>query len=196
MEGSAWRAPNAGKTAILEQGAKYTRIGATPMEAGYTETKKSLVSDIARITGVPQFLLEDLDRATFNNIEELSKLFRDLHAETALCFNIAAELAWKLLPENEKANHEIRFDFSEILGADVESQSKLIDSLMKWGVANRDEVRRTQGMPPIEDGSGKAYYIPLNMVDPTKEPEEIQTPAPAQNATDGNEEDTPAGANG
>ena len=64
--GSSWSAAhsgpkNAGKTAILEQGAKYTRIGATPMEAGYTETKKSLVSDIARITGVPQFLLEDLD---------------------------------------------------------------------------------------------------------------------------------------
>jgi len=196
----SWRAShsgptNAGKTAILEQGAKYTRIGATPMEAGYTETKKSLVSDIARITGVPQFLLEDLDRATFNNIEELSKLFVT-YTLKPLCFNIAAELAWKLLPENEKANHEIRFDFSEILGADVESQSKLIDSLMKWGVANRDEVRRTQGLPPIEDGSGKAYYIPLNMADPTKEPEEIQPPIPAQNATDGNEEDTPAGANG
>ena len=197
---SSWHAAhagprNVGKTAILEQDAKYARIGATPDEAGFTKTKKSLLSDIARITGVPQFLLEDLDRATFNNIEELSKLFVT-YTLKPLCFNIAAELAWKLLPENEKANHEIRFDFSEILGADVESQSKLIDSLMKWGVANRDEVRQTQGMPPIEDGSGKAYYIPLNMVDPTKEPEEIQTPTPAQNATDGNEEDTPAGANG
>lgn len=183
---------NAGKTAILEQGAKYSRVGLTPTDAGYTDTKKSLVADIARITGVPQFLLEDLDRATFNNIEELSKLFVT-YTLKPLCFNIASELAWKLLPESEKINHEIKFDFSEILGADVESQSKLIDSLMKWGVANRDEVRRTQGMPPIEDGSGKAYYIPMNMMDPTKEPEDAETPETAQN-TDDDEEETPTGA--
>ena len=40
--------------------------------------------------------------------------------------------------------------------------------MMKWGILNRDEVRLKEGYNPIEDGSGQAYYVPMNMVDPTQ----------------------------
>jgi Phage-related protein len=45
-----------GKTAILEQGAKYDQIGLSPSQAGADTTKKMTIADVARITGVPQFL--------------------------------------------------------------------------------------------------------------------------------------------
>lgn len=160
-------ANNAGKTAILEQGASYTKTGSNPAEAGYSDTKKSVLSDIARITGVPQFLLEDLDRATFNNIEHLGQLFVN-YTVMPLCENIAQEFSRKLLPDAEQDNHEIRFDYSDLTKADAEARSKEIDALMKWGIINRDEARKMQGITPIADGSGQAYYIPMNMVDPTQ----------------------------
>ena len=170
---------NAGATAILEQGASYQKVGLSPMEAGSDSAKKSAISDVARITGVPTFLLEDLDRATFNNIEHLGQLFVT-YTILPLCRNIEMEFSRKLLNTFEQDTHEIRADLHVLLRADTENRAKLIDSMMKWGIINRDEARQIEGLNPINDGSGTAYYIPLNMVDPTKEqPEE-----PGQNDTD------------
>ena len=169
---------NMGKTAILEQGAEYKRTGLNPNEAGSMDAKKMTVADIARITGVPQFLLEDLDRATFNNIEHLGLLFVT-YTILPLCQNISAELSRKLLLEREQDNHEIEPDLHILMRADTENRAKLIESLMKWGIINRDEARAMEGMNPIEDGSGKAYYVPMNMMDPTK-PQPEPAPAPRQ----------------
>jgi len=160
-------ANKAGSTAILEQGATYKTVSLSPVEAGAGEAKKLVISDVARITGVPQFLLEDLDRATFNNIEELGQLFVT-YTILPLCKNIEAEFSRKLLNEREQYDHEVRLDLSSLLRADTEARSKLIDSMMKWGIINRDEARKIEGINPIADGSGQAYYVPMNMVDPTK----------------------------
>ena len=165
-------ANKAGSTAILEQGATYQKVALSPAEAGAAEAKKMVISDVARITGVPQFLLEDLDRATFNNIEELGQLFVT-YTILPLCKNIEAEFSRKLLFDSEQDNHEVRLDLSSLLRADTEARSKLIDSMMKWGIINRDEARKIEGINPIADGSGQAYYIPLNMTDPTK-PQEVE----------------------
>lgn len=175
-------ANKAGATAILEQGATYQKVGISPIEAGANEAKKGVVSDVARITGVPQFLLEDLDRATFNNIEELGQLFVT-YTILPLCRNIESEFSRKLLSEKEQDNHELRLDLSSLLRADTEGRSKLIESLMKWGIINRDEARKIEGINPIEDGSGQVYYVPMNMVDPTKpEPEPAPAPEPQNQA--------------
>jgi len=52
--------------------------------------------------------------------------------------------------------------------------------MMKWGVINRDEARAMEGINPIPDGSGQAYYIPMNMIDPTAP---IPEPVEPQNIT-------------
>ena len=182
---SSWQsryggAGNVGKTAILEQGATYNRTGLSPAEAGVGDAKKVTTADIARITGVPQFLLEDLDRATFNNIEHLGLLFVT-YTILPLCQNIEAELSRKLLPEADQMNYEIRSDLHSLLRADTENRAKLIESMMKWGIINRDEARAIEGLNPIADGSGQAYYVPMNMIDPTKPMPEPEPPEPAQN---------------
>lgn len=160
-------ANKAGSTAILEQGATYQKVSLSPVEAGAAEAKKIVISDVARITGVPQFLLEDLDRATFNNIEHLGQLFVT-YTILPICKNIEGEFSRKLLSEREQENHEVRLDLTSLIRADTEARSKLIDSMMKWGIINRDEARKIEGINPIADGSGQSYYVPLNMTDPTK----------------------------
>lgn len=158
---------NAAKVAILEEGMDYAAIGLSPQQAGAADTKKLTVSDIARIFGVPQFLLEDLDRATFNNIEHLSLLFMK-HTIRPWCKRIEAELNIKLFPEDEQMVYRVEFDISDLEMSDLESRSKWVESMMKWGILNRDEVRRKEGYNDIEDGTGKAYYVPMNMTDPAE----------------------------
>lgn len=171
---------NSGKTAILEQGMDYQPIGLSPQQAAAAETKKLTIADISRIFGVPQFLLEDLDRATFNNIEHLSLLFLK-HTVRPWCKRIEAELNRKLFPDDEQGEYAVRFDLDDLLLVDFESRSKWVETMMKWGILNRDEVRAREKYNPIADGTGQTYYVPMNMQDPAN-------PQPINNAQNGTEE--------
>ncbi|MCB0587028.1 MAG: phage portal protein [Phaeodactylibacter sp.] len=161
-------AANSGKTAILEQGMDYQSIGLSPQQAAAGETKKLTVADVARIFGVPQFLLEDLDRATFNNIEHLSLLFIK-HTVLPWCKRIEAEFNRKLFPNDEQGQYVIQFDIDALLAVDFDSRGKWIETMMKWGILNRDEVRAQEGYNPIPDGTGKQFFVPMNMQDPANE---------------------------
>ena len=156
---------NSGKIMLLEQGMKYHSIGLSPQQASAAETKKLTISDIARIFGVPQFLLEDLERATFNNIEHMSLLFIT-NTIRPWCKRIESELNRKLFPRDEQGQFVVRFDIDDIRMVDIDSRGKWAETMMKWGIMNRDEVRASFKLNPIEDGSGQSYLVPMNMEDP------------------------------
>lgn len=178
---------NAAKVAILEEGMDYAAIGLSPQQAGAADTKKLTVSDIARIFGVPQFMLEDLDRATFNNIEHLSLLFIT-HTIRPWCKRIENELNIKLFPLDEQVTFQVEFDISDLQMSDLDSRSKWVESMMKWGILNRDEVREREGYNPISDGTGQDYFVPMNMMNPAEPPQEpAGVPQTDNNDEQGNE---------
>lgn len=177
---------NAAKVAILEEGMDYAAIGLSPQQAGAADTKKLTISDIARIFGVPQFMLEDLDRATFNNIEHLSLLFIT-HTIRPWCKRIENELNIKLFPTDEQVIFQVEFDISDLQMSDLDSRSKWVESMMKWGILNRDEVREREGYNPIGDGTGQEYYVPMNMMNPAEPPQPEGTPQTDTNNEQGNE---------
>ena len=174
---------NAAKVAILEEGMDYIAIGLSPQQAGAADTKKLTISDIARIFGVPQFMLEDLDRATFSNIEHLSLLFIT-HTVRPWCKRIENELNIKLFPADEQITFQVEFDIDDIRMSDLDSRSKWVESMMKWGILNRDEVREREGYNPIEDGTGTDYFVPMNMINPA----DPQPQEPPQNNTTNEQE--------
>ena len=71
----AYGSGNAHKTAILEEGMKYTPISIPNNEAQFLETRKFQIEEIARLYRVPLHMIGDLDHATFSNIEHLSLEF-------------------------------------------------------------------------------------------------------------------------
>ncbi|WP_206812570.1 phage portal protein [Paradesulfitobacterium ferrireducens] len=66
---------NTGKPIILEGGAKFTQLMIKHADAQLIESKKFQLEDIARIYRVPLHLIQNLDRATNNNIEHQSLEF-------------------------------------------------------------------------------------------------------------------------
>lgn len=65
-------AGNAGKVAILEEGMTFTPVSISPQDAQLLEKRKFTVEEICRIFRVPPHLVQNLDRTTFNNIEQMS----------------------------------------------------------------------------------------------------------------------------
>lgn len=178
---------NAGKTAILEEGMDYQQIGLKPGDAQFGETKQITTADISLITGVPRFMLEESD-PTFNNGETLTRLFTNFTI-LPLCESIESELNRKLFFSDEIGVVHVRFNLNQLLRADTEQRGRYIDNLMKWGIINRDEARKMEGWNPIEDGSGQAYYVPMNMMDPTKPQPEAGEQLDLFNQTDDDEDE-------
>ena len=65
-------ANNAHKVAVLEEGMSYKAISLPPEDSQFLSTRQFGVNEICRIFRVPPHLVQDLEHATFSNIEHQS----------------------------------------------------------------------------------------------------------------------------
>jgi HK97 family phage portal protein len=160
---------NAGGTAILEEGMDFQKVGLNPNDAAFNETKKATISDIARITGVPGVLLEDMDKATFSNMEQLSQMFVN-YTIMPLCEIIEAEFNRKIFFEVEKERYSTRFNLDGLLRGDVAARSSYYTTMRNVLAMSPNEIRIKENMNPYPGGD--SYELPLASnikIEPTNE---------------------------
>jgi len=152
---------------ILEEGAKYEKIGMNMDDAQFIETQKLNRSTIAMIHGVPPHLIGDLEKATFSNIEHqgieaVVYLFRPwaIRWEQAL--------TTRLLTPKEQERYYIRFNLDGLLRGDTPARYAAYATARQWGWLNVNDIRSLEEMDPIGD-EGDVYLQPLNMVPAGKE---------------------------
>ena len=149
---------NAGGTAILEEGMDFQKVGLNPADAAFNETKKATISDIARITGVPGVLLEDMDKATFGNMEQLSQMFVN-YTIMPLCETIESEFNKKIFFEAEKYQYCTRFNLDGLLRGDIAARSSYYTTMRNVLAMSPNEIRIKENMNPYEGGD--SYELPL-----------------------------------
>lgn len=174
---------NVGKTGILDNGLKYEKVGTTPIDADYINSRKMSVEDISNITGVPAFLLANNDRSTFNNIEHLDRTFVN-YTLGPMARNIEAEFNMKLFGPRERRKTYVQFDIRELLRGDRESMAKWYTTMFQVGAMSPNDIRENENMNPYPGGD--EYFVQLNMA-PTEKIEMIHTSKPSgQQKTDDN----------
>ena len=155
-------AKNAGVPMLLEGGMSFTPFTVKPADAQLIENKKFQIEDIARIYRVPLHLIQNLDRATNNNIEHQSLEFI---MYTMLPWfkrweeNINMQL---LTPAERKAGFYIEFDLRALLRGDQLSRSRAYAQGRQWGWLSVNDIRKLENLPPIPNGD--RYLEPANMV--------------------------------
>jgi HK97 family phage portal protein len=149
---------NAGGTAILEEGMDFQKVGLNPADAAFNETKKATISDIARITGVPGVLLEDMEKATFGNMEQLSQMFVN-YTIMPLCETIEAEFNRKIFFEAEKYTYCTRFNLDGLLRGDIAARSSYYTTMRNVLAMSPNEIRIKENMNPYTGGD--SYELPL-----------------------------------
>ena len=160
---------NAGGTAILEEGMDFQKVGLNPADAAFNETKKATISDIARITGVPGVLLEDMDKATFGNMEQLSQMFVN-YTIMPLCETIESEFNRKIFFEAEKYTYCTRFNLDGLLRGDITARSSYYTTMRNVLAMSPNEIRIKENMNPYPGGD--SYELPLASnikIEPTNE---------------------------
>lgn len=155
---------NAGKTAVLEEGLKYKAISMPPDQAQFIATRKFSVEDVARIFRVPQHMIQNLDNATYSNIEQQS-IDYVVHSLTPWLVQFEQEINTKLFRENEKSDHYVKFNTNGLLRGDQKSRGDYYQTLWNIGAISIDEIRGFEDMNKLPNGQGEKHFIPLNFTE-------------------------------
>ncbi len=141
-------------------------------KAQFLETRKHQRTVIAGAFGVPPTYVGDLERATFNNVEQQSQDFvLDVVLPVAQSFESAMER--DLLTDSDRAGGiVIRFNLDAVLRADFKSRQEGLRIQRDAGALSANEWREIEERNPLSDEQGGNDYLrPANFVVAGKEPE-------------------------
>jgi len=172
---------NKHRTAVLDEGMSIEQIGFPAEDAQLVEQQKWSVEQVCRIFNIPPHMLHALDRATFNNVEELGLNFVTYSLRPWLV-RWEQQIRMQLLGEDTR--HFAEFNVDGLLRGKLEDRMKAYWQMFQMGSMSPDEIRAKENMNPRPDGRGDVYYVPttLGEAGETEEPE-IPVLPPLQLAT-------------
>jgi len=150
---------NSNGIALLDQGFKFKKISIPPEEAQFLQTRKFQVEEIARIFNVPPHMLHALDKATLNNVEQMSLNFVIYSLRTWLK-RWEMEMNRRLFREDEKKEFFIKFNMEGLLRGDSKARAAYYKDLINTGVMSINEARSLENLNRVDGGDN--HYFPLN----------------------------------
>lgn len=149
---------NAGKTVILEEGARYQQLTINPQDAQFLESREFSVDEVARWYGIPPHMLYDLRRATFSNIEHQAiEFITNSVRPRARIYE--QEFNWKLLDNDP--DYYCEFNLNALMRADSTSRAQYYVQMVQNGLMSRNEIRQLENLNAIEGGD--EFMTPLNL---------------------------------
>jgi HK97 family phage portal protein len=154
---------NANKIAVLEEGMKYTPISISPEQAQFLETRKFQIDEIARIFRVPPHMIGDLEKSSFNNIEQQSLEFVKYTLDPWVS-RWEQAMVRALLTPDEKKKYFFKFNVDGLLRGDYQSRMNGYAIGRQNGWMSANDIRELENLDriPTEEG-GDLYLINGNM---------------------------------
>ena len=172
---------NARKVALLQEGMTFEPLKISLVDAELINALKLSSIDIARIYKIPLHMLNMLEAATYNNVENLQ-----------IQFVVFCLLPWlrrheqammrDLLQSTERPEYYIEFNVSGLLRGDLQARYASYALARQWGWLSINDIRRLENLPPV--AGGDAYLEPLNMKAAGSGARSDTSPAPSATAAD------------
>ena len=139
-------ANNAHKVAVLEEGMQYKAISLPPEDSQFLSTRQFGVNEICRIFRVPPHMVQDLEHATFSNIEHQS-----------IDFVVHTLTPWLVREQNELFP---KFNVDGLLRGDYQSRMQGYATGISNGFLSPNDIHRLENwdLIPAEKG-GDDYYL-------------------------------------
>ena len=141
---------NAGKTVVLEEGMDYKPVSLNPNELDLSTSKNSTLSDIARIFGIPESML-NADANKYNSNEQNNLHFLQYTLEPVITAFESSLNKSLLLEEEKKKGYSFRFDRDSILATTESEKFATTIQAMKGGLLSVNEARERHNMKQILD---------------------------------------------
>ena len=151
---------NSGKPMLLEEGLTFKQIGVSNNDSQFLESRKFQKSEIASIFRIPPHMINDLENATFTNIEHQYLAFS---TDALTPYVHRFEQALNIALFEPETDHYVSFNMDAMLRGDTKNRYEANGTAIRDGWKTRNEVRKQEGLNPI-DGLDDPI-MPLNMTE-------------------------------
>ena len=162
----AYGGENRHRTALLQNGITYTKIGSDASEAQMIEARKQQWLEICPIFHVNPAMF-GLVRETGSSAEQTGLAFVNYTLGqwvTAWQDELRRKVFVKAAAgRNAGRTFFARFDVRGLTLPDAASKKEYYSAGKQWGFLNSDTILEMEGMNPTWDGSGQFYWMPVNM---------------------------------
>lgn len=160
---SRWRAKmggidNAHDVAIMDNGAKFSALTLDPSDAQFLESRRFQVTEIARLLGLPGWMLNDQEKSTSwgTGMEQQFSTFVMLTLKPYLT-RIEQRVTRELLPQRTAY---AEFNVEGLLRGDSKARAAFYNAGITGGWLTPNDVRDKENMQPVEWGDEP--YRPYN----------------------------------
>lgn len=152
---------NAFRVAVLDLSMKYTPLGINQKDSQYVESRGFAISEIARMTGIPEYMLQSGKQSyQSNEQQQLDFITNTLMAPVT---QIEEEWAYKLFNRRElEAGLYLKLNTAALLRGDNKSRAFYYEKMIALGLENQDELRALEDQSPLPDGRGQHYWMSKN----------------------------------
>jgi HK97 family phage portal protein len=140
---------------------KVDKIGISPQDAEFIESRKFQVLEIARLFRVPPHKLGLVERMSYSSLEQQSIEFLTdsllpwlRRIESALKRDVIPPWERDLYPE-----HLV----DAIVRGDIKSRYEAYATARQWGWMSANEIRERENLNALAGEAGDTYLVPLNM---------------------------------
>jgi HK97 family phage portal protein len=142
----------------LTGGATFKETFMKPADSQLLETEKWIKEQVGDAYGVPAFMQNSTEPGAVSYAS--SEMQSERYKQSALRpIAVRIETAHKRLLRPGQA---MKFNFDGFLRAESEKRWQAYREAWQIGAMNADEIRAKEDQPPLPDGIGKTYWVPLN----------------------------------
>lgn len=158
-------AKNAGKVVPIPTDFKVEQLETKLVNSQFFQLQGLTTRHIANAFGVKGFQLNDMEKSTYNNIEQQNKAFYSDTLQNVLT-TYEQEMDYKMIPKYQHEEYFTQFNVDSILRSDLTSRTTSYTAGITNGYMTIAEVREKENLPYKEGTDiliiGNGASIPLN----------------------------------
>lgn len=157
-EFARYASDDAFKVAVIDHGMKFTPLGLSQADAQYIESRSFSVEEIARVTGVPKYMLQTGKEAYNSNQQQRVDFVTDTLLPHVTQWE--QEERYKLLAKEKRdSGWYVRGNVSVLMRGNDTSRAAFYEKMIHNTVYNPDECRALEEREPIPGGLGKQFLV-------------------------------------
>ena len=153
---------------------QFQQMSLSSVDMQFLESRKFTVREICRFFGVhPTYVFDD----TSNNYKsaEMANVALLNHTLNPILIKIEIEFLRKLVAPSLATKRKFEFDRKSLYACDLEAQGKHWQTLIATGLNTTNELRISQGLPPIKGGDVLLVSANLKSIQELAQPSAQQT---------------------
>lgn len=148
---SAKGAPGIG---ILEAGVDFKAVNISPKDAEMILNRRFNVEEVCRWLGVPPIIIGHAAEGQTmwgTGVESIMQSWYTLSLRTQLK-RIEQAITKRIMTPAQRLRFAVKFNYEDLLRSDTKARAAFYQTLLNAGVMTINEVRKLEGLPPVEGG--------------------------------------------